>query len=85
MHEMSVATEVCRMVQDRLGIDAVSLVEVGLDVGDDSGLEPENLKFCLEALLAEPPFRGATPVITRQPGDVLRLSYMEVDDGCPDD
>jgi len=81
MHEMSVATEVCRMVQERLGDDAAMLVEVGLDVGDDSGLEPENLQFCLESLLAEPPFHGARPVLTRQAGDVLRLSYLEVDDG----
>jgi Zn finger protein HypA/HybF involved in hydrogenase expression len=81
MHEMSVATEVCRMVQERLGDDVVMLVEVGLDVGDDSGLEPENLQFCLESLLAEPPFHGAKPVLTRQAGDVLRLSYLEVDDG----
>jgi len=45
------------------------LVEVGVEVGDDSGLEPENLRFCLEALLMHPPFVGAKPVIRRTAGD----------------
>ncbi len=85
MHEMSVALEVCRMVEERLGSDAPTLVEVGLDVGADCGLEPENLAFCLEALLAQPPFRGARPVIHRLVGDELRLTYMEIDDGRPND
>lgn len=85
MHEMSVATEVCRMVEERLGPDAFMLVEVGVVIGDDSGLEPENLQFCLESLLGIPPFRGATPVLTRCGGDVLRLSYLEIDDERQDD
>jgi Zn finger protein HypA/HybF involved in hydrogenase expression len=84
VHEMSIATEVCRMVEERLGGDAFTLVEVGLDVGIDSGLEAENLKFCLETLLAQPPFRGARALIERPPGDVLRLAFMEIDDGNPE-
>lgn len=86
MHELSIALEVCRMAEEKLGRDALaSVTEVGVDVGDDSGLEPASLAFCLEALLSEPPFAGAKPVIVRHPGDVLRLSYLEVDDGRPDD
>ncbi len=86
MHEMSVALEVCRMAEERLdGVLLGQLVSVGLEVGDDAGLEPENLSFCLEALLAQPPFAGAKPVIERVKGDVLRLSYLEVDDGRPGD
>ena len=84
MHEMSVATEVCRIVEERLGGDVYMLVEVGVDVGVDSGLEAENLKFCLETLLAQPPFRGARAHIERPPGDVLRLAFMEIDDGHPE-
>jgi Zn finger protein HypA/HybF involved in hydrogenase expression len=80
MHEMSVALEVCRMAGERLGIAADQLVALGVTVGDDAGIEPENLAFCLEALLAEPPFRGATPRILREPGDALHLSYLEVVD-----
>jgi hypothetical protein len=36
-------------------------------------------------LLTSPPFRAAKPVIERVEGDVLRVSYLEVDDGRPDD
>jgi Zn finger protein HypA/HybF involved in hydrogenase expression len=86
MHEMSVALEVCRLAEARLGTDAESLVALGVTVGDDAGVEPENLAFCLEALLAEPPFRGAAPRILRAPGDALHLTYLEVvDDDRPDD
>ena len=86
MHEMSVALEVCRLAEERLGREALSgVVAVGVEVGDDAGIEPESLAFCLEAVLATPPFHGAKPVITRLPGDVLRLSYREVDDGRPKD
>ncbi len=85
MHEMSVALEVCRMAEAHLDPPGVRLVELGLEVGDDAGLEPENLQFCLEALLAAPPFSGAKAVVTRVAGDVLRLTYLEVDDGGPND
>ena len=86
MHEMSVALEVCRLAEERLGDAADTLVGLGVTVGDDAGVEPENLAFCLEALLAEPPFRGAAPRILREPGDALHLSYLEVvDHGSPND
>ena len=49
--------EICRIAGERLaGADPRQLIAVGLDLGDDSGLEPENLRFCLETLLAQPPF-----------------------------
>lgn len=86
MHEMSIALEVCRLAGERLGAAAHTLVAVGVTVGDDAGVEPENLTFCLEALLAEPPFRGASPRVMRAPGDALHLSYLEVvDDDRQDD
>jgi Zn finger protein HypA/HybF involved in hydrogenase expression len=86
MHEMSVAMEVCRLAEERLSpAELPQLITVGLDVGDDSGLEPDNLLFCLEALLAAPPFHNARPDLTRCPGDVLRVTYLELDDDRPDD
>lgn len=86
MHEMSVAMEVCRIAEEQVGRDAArDVLTVGVEVGDDAGVEVSSLTFCLETLLAEPPFAGATPVIERRPGDVLRVSYLEVDDGRPDD
>ena len=80
---MSIALDVCRIAEQQA--DASRLVTVGLDVGDDAGVELSSLEFCLESLLAGPPFTGAKPVITRVPGDVLRVSYLEVDDGRPND
>jgi Zn finger protein HypA/HybF involved in hydrogenase expression len=86
MHELSVAMAVCQMAEDHLGAEALPWVtKVGLTVGDDAGIEPNHLEFCLEALLATPPFTGAKPVLTRCPGDALHLDYLEVDDDDPSD
>ncbi len=85
MHELSIAVEVCRMAEERLGEGAARLRVVGLEVGDDCGLEPDNLSFCLDALLTQPPFGAARCALERRVGDVLRLDYLEVDDGNPDD
>jgi len=86
MHEMSVAAEVCRLTEARLSpAELPQLVTVGIDVGDDAGLEPDSLQFCLEALLSAPPFHHARPALTRCRGDVLRVTYLELDDDRPDD
>ena len=87
---MSLATEVCRIAEQHLaaaGVDGLPprLLELGLEIGDEAGVELENLLFCVEALLAAPPFTGAKAVATRVPGDVLRLTYLEVEDGGSDD
>lgn len=85
MHEMSVALEVCRIAEAHVGREQLArIVGIGMQVGDESGVEPAALEFCLEAALATPPFTGAKPVIERLPGTVLRLDYLEVDDGRPD-
>jgi Zn finger protein HypA/HybF involved in hydrogenase expression len=86
MHEMSLALEICRIAEQQAGQDGAGrVVRVGVEVGDDAGVEISSLAFCLEALLGQPPFANARPVIDRRPGDVLRVSYLEVDDGRPDD
>jgi Zn finger protein HypA/HybF involved in hydrogenase expression len=88
MHEMSLAIEVCRVAEQHAvaaGPGAGSVVAVGVDVGDAAGVELSSLAFCLETLLAEPPFAGAKAVIHRSHGDALRVSYIEVDDGRPND
>jgi Zn finger protein HypA/HybF involved in hydrogenase expression len=74
MHEMSIAMEVCSIAENHVPHEQLgNVVEVGLEVGDR------------EVLLTSPPFRAAKPVIERVEGDVLRVSYLEVDDGRPDD
>lgn len=91
MHEMSLATEVCRMAAERLAAETATsprparLLALGLEVGDDAGVEIESLRFCLEALLSLRPFEGARAVVERVPGDVLRLTYLEIDDGGAND
>lgn len=80
MHELSVALEICRIAEAHAGIGgAARVVAVGVEVGDDAGIEPEHLIFCLETLLASPPFAGARPVVERSSGDVLRVGYVEID------
>ena len=86
MHEMSLALEIGRLAEQRLGTGACAgLVELGVIVGDDANVEPGALSFCLEAVLAVPPFGRGKPVVRRTDGDALRLEYLEVDDGRPDD
>lgn len=86
MHELSLALEVCRIAEAHLGgTDARRLRRVGIEVGQEANIEVANFEFCLEALLGAPPFAGAAPAITRCPGVDLRLAFMEVDDGGPDD
>ncbi len=81
MHEMSIAVEVCRMAEAHVGRDRLAnVIEVGLDVGCDAGVEVDNLEFCLEALLSNPPFGRAKPIVEQLPGDVLRMTYLELDE-----
>jgi len=78
---MSVALEICRIAQEQVGLAVLAdVLEVAVEVGDRSGVEPENLEFCLEALLDRPPFGRARPVLIRLPGEVLRVAWLEVDD-----
>lgn len=82
---MSIAKEICRIAQARVGVDACCrVVAIGIEVGDESGIEPDNLFFWLEVLLSQAPFLGARPVIRRLDGDALQVSYLEVEDGGPD-
>jgi Zn finger protein HypA/HybF involved in hydrogenase expression len=86
VHELSVALEICRIAEERLeSAELPRLRALGLEMGDESGLEPENLRFCLESLLSAPPFGAARPVITRLPGDTLRVTYLEIEDDSPND
>lgn len=77
--------EIARIAEETLGDAAPQLSAVGVQVGDDSGVEPWSLEFCLEAVFVAPPFHGARPEILRCPGDVLQVAWLEVDDGRPDD
>jgi Zn finger protein HypA/HybF involved in hydrogenase expression len=78
---LSIALDVCRITEEHIGRHRLPTVrEVGLDVGDRSGIEIDNLQFCLEALLASPPFGNGVPVIRRLDGDELSVTYVEVEE-----
>lgn len=81
---MSIAMEIARIAEEKLGDASSQLVTVAVDVGDGASIEPASLEFCLEAVFATPPFTGAKPRILFCEGDVLRVAYLEIDDGCPD-
>jgi len=86
MHEMSLALEICRITEGQVGRSALGRVrEIGVVVGQQAGVEPDNLEFCLEALLAHPPFEDARAVLELCPGDDMRVSYLEVEDDGPTD
>lgn len=86
MHELSIALEICRIAETRLGTEACpALRVVGVDVGTDAGIDASSLTFCLAALLAQPPFEDAAPMLHRVDGGDLRVAYLEVDDDGPDD
>ncbi len=81
MHEMSVALEICRIAEAQVGHDMLAHVrEVGLEVGRQSGIEPDHLVFCLEALFERAPFAGARASLELTPGEELSVIYLEVDD-----
>ena len=86
MHELSIALEVCRLAEEVCARErGVAVRSLGVEVGDDAGLEVSNFRFCLDALLTEPPLAGARAEILPLAGDILRLAYVEVDDGRPND
>jgi Zn finger protein HypA/HybF involved in hydrogenase expression len=81
MHELSIALEICRVLEGQLTDEQLpQLVNVGLDVGESYELELANLQFCLDTLLAQPPFAGATVTVSRVSGGDLRVGYLEIDD-----
>jgi len=81
---MTLALEICRITEEQVGRDALPRVrEVGLLVGTDAGVEPDNLEFCLDALLSHPPFAGARVAMSTESGDDLRVTYLEIDDDGP--
>lgn len=81
MHELSLAAEICRIAERTVGPGrAARVVTVGIEIGDDAGVEPGNLEFCLGVLLKEPPFQHAAPRVSCIRGSELRVTYLEVDE-----
>ncbi len=78
--------EICRVARDRLGREGSGQLRlIALAVGRGAPVEPDNLTFCLDALLTQPPFGQARVSVRGCPGDDLRIDYLEIDDGDSDD
>jgi Zn finger protein HypA/HybF involved in hydrogenase expression len=85
MHELTLARDICRITAEHVGDERLAdIVEVGIEVGEDAGVEVRSLEFCLEALLSAPPFGRARPAIEVRAGAVLCVAYLRVDDGDPE-
>lgn len=86
VHEMSLAMEVGRLAAEQVDRELLPRVSaVGVEVGDRAGVVIDALEFCLRAVLTEPPFDDARPVLERCRGDVLRLAWIDVEDGIEDE
>jgi Zn finger protein HypA/HybF involved in hydrogenase expression len=86
VHELSLAIEIGRLAEERLGASVARCITVGVEVGTLSEVEPSALEFCLEAVFSHPPWAGAKPAITRPASDVFQVTYFEIeDDDGPND
>ena len=80
MHELSLAIEIGRLSEEKLGAAVDRCRAVGVDVGTECGVEPSALEFCLEAVLSHPPWRGAKAVLSSPPGDIFQVTWFEIED-----
>lgn len=69
MHEMSLAQGVLELVEDAAAREGFSRVRtVFVEIGDLSGVEPEALSFCFDAVSRGSLLEGAALEIIRVPG-----------------
>jgi Zn finger protein HypA/HybF involved in hydrogenase expression len=86
VHELSLAIEIGRLAEEKLGDSVARCVRVGVDVGTHSGVEPSALEFCLEAVFSHPPWKGAKAVLSCPPSDIFQVTWFEIeDDDSPPD
>ncbi len=86
MHELSLAIEVCRIAESRLEPgDVPRLRAVGVDLGATPTSKSRTSASASRRCSSAPPFEGRGPSWNCCPGDDLRVAYLEVDDGRPDD
>lgn len=69
MHEMSLAEGVLQLIEDAARREAFSRVKtVWLEIGQLSGVEPEAMAFCFDAVVRDSVAAGARLEIVRVPG-----------------
>jgi hydrogenase nickel incorporation protein HypA/HybF len=68
MHELGIATEIIRTVQDQATRNGpLRIDEIGLRIGAMSGVDPEALRFAIEASTIDTPLNGVRVAIERVP------------------
>lgn len=85
MHELALANEICAIVERTIeaehgGRMLTAVTVVAVEVGVRSNVEPDNLQFCLDALLSTPPFGRGVAQLISVAGDDLRVAWFELDE-----
>ncbi|UCD24312.1 MAG: hypothetical protein JSW51_15035 [Gemmatimonadota bacterium] len=81
---MSIALEVGRILEDRIGLARLArVITVHLEVGAEAGVEFDSLQSSLDVVLTNTPFVQAKAEIQRVTGDALRVSHVEIIDDDP--
>lgn len=81
MHELSLAEEAVRIVEDAARREgSVRVRAVFVEIGCDSCTMPEALAFCFESAAKGGIAEGARLEITRMPGDGMRVTELDVED-----
>lgn len=81
MHELSLAEETVRIVEDAARRDGFARVRtVFVEIGRDSCVMPEALAFCFESAAKGGVAEGARLEIARPPGDGMRVTELDVVD-----
>ena len=90
MHEMSLAESVLQLIEDAARRDRFNKVRtVWLEIGQLSGVEPEALAFCFDAVTLSTLAEGARLEIITLPGQgwcqacAKTAPMTEVFDACP--
>jgi len=89
MHEMSIATAVLEAVQTEAERRGGRVVKIGMRIGEWSGVDPDSLQFCFEAIMADGDTPGLALEIELRPrenkcgqcGTVFALKDFEIQ--CP--
>ena len=68
MHELSIAQSILDIVRQHVPSDLAGDVRsVKIALGEHSGVVPESLEFCFEAVVSETPLEGTQLIIRRVP------------------
>lgn len=73
MHEMSIATSVLEAVEAEAVKHGGRVMKIGLRIGEWSGVDPESLRFCFDALAAT----------SEKPAPAIEIDYLPRQNKCP--